>query len=128
MGHWKRLSGQVVGAPFLGVFKTRSDGALNNLIWWVASLYMAGGLELNGILRSLLPNTILCLSLHALQVAFMLPCLATELGTWAGRSMYALFVINKEKEHSSSGLCRMPKQCSCLDRVPFSMFLSLDEK
>jgi len=28
--------GEVVDAPFLGVFKARLDGALGSLLWWVA--------------------------------------------------------------------------------------------
>ena len=47
--HWNRLPREVVDAPFLEVFKTRLDEALGNLIEWVASLPMAGGLELNDL-------------------------------------------------------------------------------
>lgn len=50
VGHWKRLSKQILCAPFLGVFKARLDRALHSLIWWVTYLCVAGGLELNGII------------------------------------------------------------------------------
>ena len=35
--------------------EARLDGALGNLVWWEVSLPMAGGLELDGLLR-LLPT------------------------------------------------------------------------
>jgi len=34
---------EAVDAPSLEVLKTRLDGALGSLSWWVASLPMAGG-------------------------------------------------------------------------------------
>lgn len=37
---------ETVDAPSLEIFRLRLGGALTNLIWWVASLPMAGGLEL----------------------------------------------------------------------------------
>jgi len=30
--HWRRLLGEVVDAPSLGVFKARLDGGLSNLV------------------------------------------------------------------------------------------------
>ena len=44
MRQWNRLPREVVAAPFLGVFKSMLDGALNSLSWWVE-----GGLELDGL-------------------------------------------------------------------------------
>ena len=38
---------EAVDAPSLETFKARLDGALGSLIWWVATLSMAGGLELD---------------------------------------------------------------------------------
>lgn len=32
MKHWKKLPREAVGSPCLEVFKTRMDGALNNLV------------------------------------------------------------------------------------------------
>ena len=43
MRHWNRLPRKVVDAPSLKVFKARLNGALGNLVWWVATLSMAGG-------------------------------------------------------------------------------------
>ena len=40
---------EAVGAPSLEVFKGRLDGALGNLIYWVAALPMARGLELGDL-------------------------------------------------------------------------------
>ena len=44
---WCGLPREVVYAPSLEVLKVRSDGALSSLTWWVATLPMAGGLELD---------------------------------------------------------------------------------
>ena len=43
MRHWNRLPREVVVTPALEVFKASLDGALANVIWWVASLPPAGG-------------------------------------------------------------------------------------
>jgi len=40
---------EAVDAPSLEVLRVRLDGALGNLIWWVAALSMAGRLELNDL-------------------------------------------------------------------------------
>ena len=45
--HWNRLPKEVVDAPSLDAFKARLDVALGSLVWWLATLYMAGGLELD---------------------------------------------------------------------------------
>ena len=37
MRHQHRLPAEVVDAPSLKVFKTRLDGALGSLAWWVAA-------------------------------------------------------------------------------------------
>ena len=34
-----------VDAPFLEAFKARLDVALGSLVWWLATLHMAGGLK-----------------------------------------------------------------------------------
>jgi len=40
---WHRLPRETVDAPSLEVLKVRLDGELGSLIWWVATLPMAGG-------------------------------------------------------------------------------------
>jgi len=39
---WHRLPREAVNALSLEVFKTRLNGALGRLIWWVANLPMTG--------------------------------------------------------------------------------------
>lgn len=39
------MSRGAVGAPSLDVLKARMDGAVGNMIWWLAVLPMAEGLE-----------------------------------------------------------------------------------
>ena len=41
--HWNRLPKKVVDAPFLEAFKARLDVALGSLVWWLATLHIAGG-------------------------------------------------------------------------------------
>jgi len=41
--HWNRLSKEVVDAPSLQAFKARLDVALGSLVWWLATLHIAGG-------------------------------------------------------------------------------------
>ena len=36
-----------VDAPFLEAFKARLDVALGSLVWWLATLHIAGGLKLH---------------------------------------------------------------------------------
>jgi len=36
----------VVDAPLLEAFKARLDVALGSLVWWLATLHIAGGLKL----------------------------------------------------------------------------------
>jgi len=45
--HWNRLPKEVVVAPCLEAFKARLDVALGSLGWWLETLHIAGGLELN---------------------------------------------------------------------------------
>ena len=46
MTHWNRLP-KVVDAPSLEAFKARLDVALGSLVWWLATLHIAGGLKLD---------------------------------------------------------------------------------
>ena len=41
--HCNRLPKEVVDAPSLGAFKARLDVALGYLVWWLATLHIAGG-------------------------------------------------------------------------------------
>jgi len=45
--HWNRLPKEIVDAPFLEAFKARLDVALGSLVYWLATLPMAGGLKLD---------------------------------------------------------------------------------
>jgi len=45
--HWNRLPKEVVDAPSLEAYKARLDVALGSLVWWLATLHIAGGLKLN---------------------------------------------------------------------------------
>ena len=42
---WHRLPKEIVGAPSLETFKARLDVALGSLVWWLATLHIAGGLK-----------------------------------------------------------------------------------
>ena len=44
--HWKRLPKEVVDAPSLQAFKARLDVPSSSLVWWLATLHIAGGLKL----------------------------------------------------------------------------------
>jgi len=46
---WNGFPREVVAAPFLAVFKARTDRALSNLLQWKVSLPMAEGLELGDL-------------------------------------------------------------------------------
>ena len=41
--HWNRLPKEAVDAPSLEAFKARLDVALGSLVWWLATLHIAGG-------------------------------------------------------------------------------------
>ena len=45
--HWNRLAKEVVNVPSLEAFKARLDVALGSLVWWLATLHIAGGLTLH---------------------------------------------------------------------------------
>ena len=47
MTHRNRLPKEVVDAPSLEVFKARLGVALGSLVWWLATLHIAGGLKLD---------------------------------------------------------------------------------
>ena len=40
--HWNGLLKEVVDAPSLEAFKARLDVALGSLVWWLATLHIAG--------------------------------------------------------------------------------------
>ena len=41
--HWNRLPKEAVDAPSLEAFKARLDVAPGSLVWWLATLHIAGG-------------------------------------------------------------------------------------
>jgi len=45
--HWNRLPKEVVDAPSLEACKARLDMALGSLVWWLATLHIAGELKLD---------------------------------------------------------------------------------
>ena len=47
--HWNRLPREVVDAPSLETFKAKLDVALGSLVWWLATLSVAGGLKLDDL-------------------------------------------------------------------------------
>ena len=47
MPHWNMLPKEAVDAPSLEAFKARLDVALGSLVWWLATLRIAGGLKLH---------------------------------------------------------------------------------
>ena len=47
MTHWNRLPKDVVDASSLDAFKARLDVALGSLVWWLATLHIAGELKLD---------------------------------------------------------------------------------
>ena len=47
--HWNRLLEEVVDAPSLEAFTARLDVALGSLVWWLATLCIAGGLKLDNL-------------------------------------------------------------------------------
>ena len=56
MKHWNRLPKEVVDAPSLEAFKARLDVALGSLVWWLATLHIAGGLKLDDHCGSFQPR------------------------------------------------------------------------
>jgi len=63
--HWNRLPKEAVDAPSLEVFMARLDAALGSLVWWLATLHIAGGLKLDDHCGPFQPrpfyDSILCL-------------------------------------------------------------------
>ena len=63
-------------APSLEAFKARLDVALGSLVWWLATLHIAGGLKLNdlhgqrGRITSLALLAMLLLMQPRIQLAF----------------------------------------------------------
>ena len=55
--HWNRLPREVVDAPSLEAFKARLDVALGSLVWWLAILYIAGGMKLDDHCGPFQPQT-----------------------------------------------------------------------
>ena len=47
MTHWNRLPKDVVDASSLEAYKARLDVALGSLVYWLATLHIAGGLKLD---------------------------------------------------------------------------------
>ena len=47
--HLNVLPREVVDAPSLEAFKARLDVALGSLVWWLATLHIAGGLKLDDL-------------------------------------------------------------------------------
>jgi len=47
--HWNRLPRDVVDAPPVEAFKARLDVALGSLVWWLATLQIAGVLKLDDL-------------------------------------------------------------------------------
>ena len=45
--NWNRSPKEVVDAPSLEAFKAKLDVALGSLVWWLATLHIAGGLKLD---------------------------------------------------------------------------------
>jgi len=45
--HWNRLLKEVVDAPSLETFNARLDVTLGSLVWWLATLQIAGGSKLD---------------------------------------------------------------------------------
>ena len=41
--HWNRLPKEVVHVPSLEAINARLDVALGSLVWWLATLHIAGG-------------------------------------------------------------------------------------
>ena len=55
--HWNGLPKEAVDAPHLEAFKARLDVALGSLVWWLATLHIAGGLKLDNHCGPFLPRT-----------------------------------------------------------------------
>ena len=54
--HWNRLPKEAVDAPSLEALKARLDVALGSLVWWLATLHIAGRLKLHDHYGSFQPR------------------------------------------------------------------------
>ena len=54
--HWNRLPKEVVDAPSLDALKATLDVALGSLVWWLATLHIAGRLKLDDRCGSFQPR------------------------------------------------------------------------
>ena len=54
--HWNRWPKEVLYAPSLEACKARLDVALRSLVWWLVTLYVAGGLKLDDHCDSFKPR------------------------------------------------------------------------
>ena len=45
--HWNMLPKDIVDTLLVEAFKARLDVALGSLVWWLATLHIAGGLKLD---------------------------------------------------------------------------------
>jgi len=54
--HWNTLPKESGDAPSLDAFKASLDVALGSLVWWLATLHIAGGLELDDHCGSFQPR------------------------------------------------------------------------
>ena len=59
--YWNRLPKEAVDAPSLEAFRARLDVALGSLVWWLAVLPVAGGVETGWSLWSFSTQAILWL-------------------------------------------------------------------
>jgi len=63
--HWNRLPKEVVDAQSLEAFKARLGVALGSLVWWLATLHIAGWLKLDDRCGSFQPrplyDSVICL-------------------------------------------------------------------
>ena len=72
--HWNRLPKEAADAPSLEAFGARLDVALGSLVWWLATLHIAGGLKRDDHCGSFQPTPfydsmklIICFTLDVLQ-------------------------------------------------------------
>jgi len=67
MMHWNGLPKEVVDAPSLEAFKVWLDLTLGSLVWWLATLHIAGGLKLGDHCGPFQPRPfydMICFCLH----------------------------------------------------------------
>jgi len=63
-----------VGAPSLEAFKARLDVALGSLVWWLATLHIAGRLKLDDHCGPLQPKPFYDSTIHKSEMNIRLPC------------------------------------------------------